>query len=100
MSKISDSLSKSIEANSDIWKQFVESDLKLQRMTISKHRRVVRNRCQCSVCLDIIESKGRHNFVQCQCGRIFTDGGLDYVRRGCMEANDIIDLTEYEEIDP
>ena len=59
-------------------------------------KKIIRNRCQCNVCKDIIESKHRHDFVQCKCGRIFTDGGTDYVRRGCMEVSDIIDLTEYE----
>ena len=54
----------------------------------------LRNRCQCRKCLDIIESKHRHDFVQCKCGAIFTDGGIDYIRRGFIDANDIIDLSE------
>jgi hypothetical protein len=44
--------------------------------------RVIRNRCQCRQCDDIIESKHRHDFVRCRCGAIFTDGGTAYIRRG------------------
>ena len=58
---------------------------------------VVVNKCQCARCLDIIESKHRHDFVQCKCGAIFTDGGTEYVRRG-GEIENIIDMSEtYEE---
>jgi hypothetical protein len=58
--------------------------------------RVTRNRCQCRQCSDIIESKHGHDFVRCQCGAIFTDGGTRYIRRGATDLNDIIDLSEYE----
>ena len=59
---------------------------------------VVVNKCQCAVCLDIIESKHRHDFVSCKCGAIFTDGGKDYIRRGAKDLNDIVDMSEgYEE---
>ena len=58
---------------------------------------ILRNRCQCKFCNDVIESKHRHDFVQCKCGRIFTDGGTDYIRRGAIYFSDIIDLTEYED---
>jgi hypothetical protein len=58
---------------------------------------VVVNKCQCARCLDIIESKHRHDFVQCSCGAIFTDGGTEYIRRG-GEIENIIDMSEtYEE---
>jgi len=58
--------------------------------------KLIRNRCKCRQCGDIIESKHRHDFVQCKCGAIFTDGGKDYVRRGYKNAGDIIDLSEYK----
>ena len=61
-----------------------------------KIQRILRNRCQCNVCKDIIESKSRHDFVQCKCGRIFTDGGLDYFHRGFTEPDDLIDLSEVQ----
>lgn len=59
---------------------------------------IVSNKCQCSQCGDIIESKHRHDFVWCKCGAIFTDGGKDYIRRGAKDPSYIIDLSEtYEE---
>ena len=58
---------------------------------------VVVNKCQCARCLDIIESRHRHDCVQCSCGAIFTDGGTEYIRRG-GEIENIIDMSEtYEE---
>lgn len=56
--------------------------------------RVKHNRIQCKFCGDIIESKHRHDFVECSCGSCFTDGGHDYMR--C--AGDFIDLSEWEEV--
>lgn len=55
---------------------------------------VVINKCQCRLCGDIIESKHRHDFVQCRCGSIFTDGGTNYLRRGANDLSNIIDLSE------
>lgn len=43
---------------------------------------LIRNRCKCKKCGDIIESKSVHDFVRCKCGACFTDGGLDYIHRG------------------
>ena len=58
---------------------------------------VLVNKCQCARCLDIIESRSRHAFVNCKCGAIFTDGGTAYIRRG-GSIEDIIDMSEtYEE---
>jgi hypothetical protein len=58
---------------------------------------VVVNKCQCALCLDIIESKSRHSFDSCKCGAIFTDGGTSYIRRG-GQLDKIIDMSEtYEE---
>jgi hypothetical protein len=37
---------------------------------------------QCLKCGDIIQSKHRHDFVQCECGESFVDGGEDYFRAG------------------
>lgn len=58
-------------------------------------KKISRNRCMCRQCCSIIESKHRHDFVSCNCGSIFTDGGTDYIRRGFKDKNDIIDLSEY-----
>lgn len=64
-----------------------------------KVEKVLRNRCQCAKCLDIIESKYGHDFVWCKCGEIFTDGGLEYIRRGGKDLNSIIDMSETTEVD-
>jgi hypothetical protein len=35
----------------------------------------------------------------CKCGEIFTDGGLEYIRRGGNDLNSIIDMSETTEVD-
>lgn len=60
--------------------------------------RVKRNVCGCLECGDIIESLYRHHFVQCSCGKLFTDGGKDYIRRGYNDESLVLDLTEYETV--
>jgi len=35
---------------------------------------------KCKLCSDIIESKYRHDYVTCKCGKTFADGGNDYIR--------------------
>jgi hypothetical protein len=57
--------------------------------------RLIRNICRCEKCKDIIESKHRHDFKFCKCKSIFTDGGLDYVRRG-GDLENITDMSEYD----
>ncbi len=37
---------------------------------------------KCLICNEIIESKYRHDFVECKCGKCFVDGGKDYFRFG------------------
>lgn len=64
-------------------------------------RRMVRNRIRCKLCGDILESTSVHDFKRCSCGKCFTDGGLDYARRGFDGDNpdDIFeDLSVYEEL--
>lgn len=42
-----------------------------------------RNIVLCKVCLAVLESTHRHDFVQCGCeNHTFTDGGMDYQRIG------------------
>lgn len=40
----------------------------------------------------VVESKSVHDFQECKCGN-FTDGGLDYIRRG-GKIEDMEDLSE------
>jgi hypothetical protein len=61
---------------------------------ITMRPRVLRNRVRCKLCGDVIESLHRHHFIKCRCGKTFTDGGLDYVRRTPDDRTE--DLSEYE----
>ena len=56
------------------------------------------NKIQCNFCKDIIESKHRHDFVSCFCGRVSADGGKDYLKRCFIESpeKDYTELSEYE----
>lgn len=39
-------------------------------------------------CGEQLESKFRHDFVRCKCGRSFVDGGDAYSRRGWTEPDE------------
>ena len=54
--------------------------------------KLIRNRCKCNKCGDVIESKSVHDFVRCKCGACSTDGGLDYIHRSgdCTEMDERI----------
>lgn len=54
--------------------------------------KIMRNAFRCRKCGMIVESKSVHDFQTCKCGN-FTDGGLDYVRRG-GNIEDMEDLSE------
>ena len=65
---------------------------------MTEKRKLKRNAVRCKLCNTIIESKHRHDFVSCECGNIFVDGGLDYLRRGGdVWMENVEDLTEWEE---
>ena len=40
----------------------------------------MRNRVQCLLCGEIIESKFRHDYQTCSCGNVSVDGGHDYCK--------------------
>lgn len=63
-------------------------------------RRVLtRNAVKCLVCNTTLESKNRHNYVQCSCpNEVATDGGLDYVRYMGKDLDLIENLCEYVEM--
>ena len=64
-----------------------------------KKIRILSNKAQCSHCHKIIESRHVHDYVRCECKRIAVDGGKEYLRRCFMESTDLIELSEWEEID-
>lgn len=39
------------------------------------------NRALCRHCLDVVESRYRHEFKRCKCGKMAVDGGYDYCKR-------------------
>ena len=55
------------------------------------------NKAQCKLCDDVIESTSCHDFKYCNCGEIFVDGGLSYLRRGARSFDNFIDLSEVVE---
>lgn len=60
--------------------------------------RIIKNMIMCNNCKDVIESKFRHDFVTCNCGRVSVDGGKDYLKRSFMEPTDFKELSISEEI--
>lgn len=60
---------------------------------------IIKKNCfYCKKCKKVVESKFRHQFATCDCDPPnFTDGGLDYIRRGGnfddVEDRSIIDDT-------
>jgi len=65
-------------------------------MKDSKKRRVTLNRAQCKECKDIVTSYHVHDYVQCKCGLIAVDGGLEYIRRVGVLGN-MIEMCEYDD---
>lgn len=42
---------------------------------------IIINKIKCKFCGDIIESKNKHDFKFCSCGKCAIDGGHDYLKR-------------------
>jgi hypothetical protein len=61
--------------------------------------KLIRNKAQCLICNNIIESTYRHDFRTCTCGALSVDGGLAYERRcgSALSTNQWVDLCEYSE---
>lgn len=62
--------------------------------------KIIKNAIQCKHCGEIIESKSVHDFKTCKCGKVFVDGGHEYLRRGYTNSaeEDFIDLSETIEV--
>ena len=54
---------------------------------------IIRNAIRCNICGDEIESKHRHDYVQCKCGACAVDGGHDYLRRCFKEPGCFTDIS-------
>ena len=58
--------------------------------------KILSNKIRCNFCQDTIESKHRHDFVQCSCGKVAVDGGKDYLRRVFDQDTDYVELSEFK----
>lgn len=58
---------------------------------------MIKNMIKCKLCNDIIESKHRHDFVKCKCGKCFVDGGTDYQRIGYEKSIDVLIWNEIDQ---
>lgn len=61
--------------------------------------KIIRNRAQCLICGQIIESMYTHDFVTCKCGALSVDGGHSYIRRAFIRPEDFEELSELEKED-
>ena len=63
--------------------------------------KIIKNAIQCKHCGEIIESRNVHDFKTCKCGKVFVDGGHEYLRRGYTNSaeEDFIDLSETIEVE-
>jgi len=51
------------------------------------------NQAKCLKCGDEPYSAHRHDFKSCECGDIFVDGGMDYIRHGFMSKDTWMNLS-------
>ena len=58
--------------------------------------KILSNKIRYNFCQDTIESKHRHDFVQCSCGKVAVDGGKDYLRRVFDQDTDYVELSEFK----
>lgn len=54
---------------------------------------ILRNSAVCNHCKDEIESKHRHDFIKCSCGKVAVDGGKDYKRTMFTKLSDFTDTS-------
>lgn len=59
--------------------------------------KIIKNCIQCKACGEVIESKSRHQFVNCSCGRCSVNGGLEYLRRAAETRDAFIEKSQFEE---
>ena len=57
--------------------------------------KILTNKIRCNFCQEVLESKHRHDFVQCSCGKVAVDGGKDYLRRVFDLESDYVELSEF-----
>lgn len=64
-------------------------------------KRITKNQARCRHCNTIVESTTRHHLAFCPCGKMFVDGGKEYLRRGgdvyMIEELSVIEEINYEQ---
>ena len=71
-----------------------ENTVYILRKIKEKTLMIIRNAIRCNICGDEIESKHRHDYVECKCGACAVDGGHDYLRRCFREKGCYTDISE------
>ncbi len=59
--------------------------------------KLAKNKARCKLCGDVKESTHVHDLRTCSCGSLSVDGGLAYVRRLFVSADQYEELSEYTE---
>jgi len=52
------------------------------------------NKAKCLICGEVVESKYRHDYVECECGNLAVDGGKDYLKRNFGDYTKVLELSE------
>jgi hypothetical protein len=56
---------------------------------------IVRNRAQCTLCKEILESEFEYDRKGCSCGNLSVDGGLIHLSRSCRTVGSFIEFSEW-----
>lgn len=63
----------------------IKEQERIRRKQARINKTKVGPRVKCLKCKEVLQSKHRHDFVQCSCGNLFVDGGSDYLRMGAAD---------------
>lgn len=59
--------------------------------------RLVCNMMRCNHCMNVLISHHAHDYKECSCGKVFIDGGTDYLRRGYSAIEDYTEMSLYSD---
>jgi hypothetical protein len=55
--------------------------------------RIIQNQIRCNQCGDEPYSAHRHDCKSCKCGAVAVDGGMEYLKRSCVEGATYTELS-------
>ena len=62
------------------------------------HNKIIKNKAKCLGCGEVLESTSRHDFKMCNCNnQLHVDGGLNYIKRGAVDINLVVEMSEFED---